>query len=186
MIVLENEKEITDAQNKLESVIARAADHKVSVRITHPYGQITDDVYWLQRFNIWVYCGFPLIKEARIFKKRHFNAFGFNQPMTSVSIKCEINFPKRGIDRRIAGAFAKSSGENKYLLHRGKFNSYRGGIPINYVKNVFEGTWVSALDGNKTSDFILVGRLNDHDFTVDLARFVAEVDRLKNLYKHGR
>lgn len=185
MLVLENEKEITDAQNKFENVIAQVADHKVSVRITHPYGQITDDVYWLQQFNIWVYCGFPLIKEARILKKRHFNAFGFNKPVSSVSIKCEINFPKRGIDRRISGAFAKSSGGNIYLLHRGKFNAYRGGIPINYVKNVLKGNWVSALDGDKTSDFILIGRLDDDDFTADLVRFINEVHRLKNLYKQG-
>jgi hypothetical protein len=53
------------------------------------------------------------------------------------------------------------------------------------VKNVLKGNWVSALDGDKTSDFILIGRLDDDDFTADLVRFINEVHRLKNLYKQG-
>jgi len=172
MIVLDNENEIKNAQNKFESIIARAADRKMPVQITWPYGQIAENVYWLPKFNVWVYCGLPLAKKAQLLNRRYVNAFGFNEPLSSVSIMCAINSPKKGIDRGIAGAFAKSSGGDLYLLHRGKFNAYRGGIPINYVKNVFNGNWVSALDRDKTSDFILIGRLDDNDFIADLAKFV--------------
>ena len=98
---------------------------------------------------------------------------------------CAINSPKKGINRGIAGAFAKSSEGDLYLLHRGKFNAYRSGIPINYVKNVLKGNWISALDGDRTSDFILIGRMNDDDFTAELAQFIIEVYRLKKLYKQG-
>ncbi len=186
MRVLENEKEIKDAQNKFESIIAQAADRNIPVQITCPYGQIAEGVYWLPKFNVWVYCGLPLVRKARILNRRYVNAFGYNEPGSSVSMMCAINSPIKGINRGTAGAFAKTSEGNLYLLHRGKFNAYRGGIPINYVKNVFKGTWVSALDGDRTSDFILIGRLDDHNFIADLARFVAEVDRLKNLYKHRK
>ena len=65
-MVLENEKEITDAQNKFEGIISIAADRKIPVQITCPYGQTTAVVYWMPRFNIWAYCGLPIVKKARL------------------------------------------------------------------------------------------------------------------------
>jgi hypothetical protein len=39
----------------------------------------------------------PIVKKARLLNKRYVNAFGFNEPVSSVSMMCAINSPKKGL-----------------------------------------------------------------------------------------
>lgn len=181
--VLADYNAIKNAQRAFEEAISRAADTRISTTISHPYGQLAADVYWVSSVALWAYFGLPPKEKSP--GKRYWNVFGLGKPTDSVSIMCEINPPIRGIDRRPAGAFAESAGE-LYVLHRGNFNAFRGRIPRGFTRRQFRGTWLSASDGDRVSELIKVGRLVDSGFLADLGQFVAEAHRLKGLYKGKR
>jgi hypothetical protein len=130
--------------------------------------------------NLWAYFGLP--PEGKSPGERYWNVFGLGKPGATVSIMCEINPPVRGINRRPAGAFAECSGKIS-VLHRGNFNAFRGRIPNAFMRSHFKGTWLSAKDGDRESDFLKVGTLSDPDFVAYLRDFVAEAGRLKEKYK---
>ena len=185
MKVVGHQAEIESAQQAFKNAVSSAATEQVPSRIGFPHGKgdphgnLNAPVYWLARADLWAYFGFAPSKKA---PRRYWNAFGLGKPGPAVSIACEINPPLGGIDRRCAGAFARS-GEDLYVVHRGKFNAYRGGIPKDFTRDKFDGRWIEVDDGGRYSEFLMVGKLSDPKFVSDLAGFVAAVVTLKQNFK---
>ena len=86
--------------------------------------------------------------------------------------------------------------EQKNLVHkclsgdllfesRGNFNAFRGRIPNAFTRSNFNGTWISAADGDRDSELLKVGKLPSHDFVGALRNFVVEAGRLKSAYKRS-
>ncbi|WP_286709079.1 McrB family protein [Methanothermobacter sp. EMTCatA1] len=127
-------------------------------------------MYWISDLGIWYMYRF--VKESR-----HWNAFGTDKPSTEKSntIICEINSPPDGIDRRIAGAFARDPHGNGYLIHRGKL----GG---NYSKRTFEenyqGEWTTVIDGDREEKVVVIGKI-DETLPEKIRDFVYEISRIK-------
>lgn len=184
MRVLEHRAEIKRSQKAFRNAIVATAT-TVLTRIGFPHGKgdplgnLNAPVYWLAQADLWAYFGFVPSKKG---PGRYWNALGPGKPGSVVSIACEINPPRDGIDRRCAGAFARS-GEDLYVLHRGKFNSYRGAIPKDFTREKFDGRWVDVDDGGRYSEFLMVGRPSDPKFVSDLASFVAAAVTLKRNFK---
>ena len=82
---------------------------KTDTVVGYPGGSISMAVYWNPDLHLWMGTGAE--------DSHCWNPFGTSDPGQGrpVSISNEINFPRRGLDRRIGGAFAQDS-MDMYLL----------------------------------------------------------------------
>jgi hypothetical protein len=154
-----------DFQNKFESV-----GEKINVKVGHKGQGYDMEVSWLPSEGIWI--------GPRKLDNRYWNAFGVGQPKvlpSSNSIACEINFPFQGVNRKIAGIFAKDDQEIIWVLHRGKIGGGRTGVGPELFRNSFGGEWTS-LEGDEV---VKVGAIFSPDFIGLVSRFVKDVHRIK-------
>jgi hypothetical protein len=134
-------------------------------------------VLWHPDLQIWT-----LFQPERI-ANRYWCAFGVEDPhpASMLSITCEINPPKEGIDRRCAGLFVRDDDGSLHLAHSGKVGGGRRGIG----KRAFLRHWghddvaaVSFPDGEER-DYIILGRFDEAILRARLAQFIHEVSRFK-------
>ena len=118
---------------------------------------------------------------------RHWNAFGFISPYPS-NIITEINFPLKGINRRIAGVLGFDSNTREVsILHRGRIGGGKPGIGkiafMDYIKKRIPSSIIQLNDGgNKVSSAIFVCKIVSDTFLDDLSKFIHEVyDFKKNV-----
>lgn len=131
--------------------------------------------HWSSELDIWWI--------AEDSGNRYWNAFGTGEPKWdtsySHSITCEINPPYEGIDRRIAGVFAKDPDDKLHLLHRGKLGGGKPGIGKALFIKEFTGTWEEVEDGTEFTKLALVASFENPRFAEQIADFVHEVERIK-------
>ncbi|MDG3547272.1 MrcB family domain-containing protein [Methanobacterium formicicum] len=157
--VLSDENEIQKAQDLFKDRFLEAADETIEA----PTQSRRLPLSWSRKLNIWGYFGDV--------DNHYFNPFGIGKPDISSDNKtiCEINSPHDGIKRNISGVFAKNSSGNLFLLHRGIF--YGGKLS----KENYSGDWIKINDGDKISEAILIGGLNDSDFPEKLRDFIKKI-----------
>ena len=135
------------------------------------------DLLWHADLRLWV-----LLEPSRI-ENRYWCAFGIEDPnpVSMLSITCEINPPKEGIYRRCAGLFVKDERNNVFLAHSGKVGGGRAGIG----KNAFLAHWgdddlhsVAFPDGERHR-YIVLGCISDGKLRNRLTDFVHSVARFK-------
>jgi len=137
------------------------------------------EVYWHPEQHIWSHF------EEPDWAERYWCIFGTDDVNTneSLSITCEINPPYEGINRRVAGVFAGDEGGDVYVTHSGKIGGGREGVgKVQFLlfcgdDRLVELSWP---DG-KSSEAILIGRLDDVHLIEDIASFVYQVQRFKDL-----
>lgn len=149
---------------------------RIPVRVGYSGGNFPDTVSYSSRLNIWVSTGISM-------KNRYWNGFGIEKPQEGamIPITCEINFPKKGINRTIAGAFAIDDSGETIVLHRGKIGGGRKGIGKNLFENSYRGNWFDILDGDTENSLALIGSLSSHRLPLYVSNFVHEVARIKSL-----
>jgi len=141
LVVVEDESEISKAQSIFEDQIKNLANKTITARAGFQGGQEEGTMYWSNELGIW-------FQSRKIEDSRYWNGFGLEEPEEGkgYTIVCEINFPIKGIKRAVAGAIAKDSKNDYYILHRGKL----GG---NFSKKIFDenykGDWTLVQDGDR-------------------------------------
>ena len=123
---------------------------------------------WSSKLGIWGYFGDV--------ENHYFNPFGIGKPNLDEDNQtiCEINSPHEGISKSTSGFFAKNSSGDLYLLNRGNFY----GIKIE--KEDSNWNWVEIEDGVENNEAILIGGLDEPDFTEKLKNFVFMVTKYEN------
>jgi hypothetical protein len=113
---------------------------------------------------------------------RYWNALGTTEPEPgrSKTITCEINFPIKGIDRRVGGGFAVDDRGDWHVVHRGNIGGGRQGIGRSLFFHHFRGEKVSVHDGDEAS-VALIGDLDSPRLASQIALFAKEVERIKAL-----
>jgi len=161
-------------------VFERFTGEKIPVKLGHRGYSSKVEVSWSSELNIWIYSGI-------VQGSRYWNAFGIGKPEEgkNVSITCEINFPLRGIDRRVAGAFVVDSHGEVYVVHRGRIGGGRKGIGKLLFQENYRGEWTDVEDGELESAVALVGALSSPRFLRQIRQFVFEVGRIKSLVSSG-
>lgn len=172
--IIETKKELSKYQNTLKSNFEAHNPEYITVTVSSRGGSSETEVMYFKKQNIWV-----------VFSQdhnRYWNAFGVGKPIEgeNLSIVCEINFPFDGLNRRIGGAFGKENGE-VVLLHRGKIGGGRKGIGKNLFIENYRGKYLSVLDGDVENYIAIIGMLNSTKIISQVAVFVHEVQRIKNL-----
>lgn len=132
------------------------------------------DVHWSEPLGIWM-----------CFQPRpggHWNAFGVQPPVPGKhnNLTCTINFPRRGINRRMAGVVGSSSRRSANLIaHRGRIGAGRSGVGRRLLGSGFTGHWQEFIDDDQVSRLALVGNLEAEQFPWQVADFVKQVERIK-------
>lgn len=150
-------------------------DKTIDCWVGYPGGNFEDRVSYSSDLNIWV--------SRREHDTRFWNGFGIDKPLSGSnnSLVGEINFPYEGINRRVAGVFAEEDNGNILVLHRGRIGGGKLGIGKKYFTDNFRGDFVTALDGERESEFCLIGELNSEHFPKQVANFINEIHRVKKL-----
>ncbi len=171
LVVVEDETEISQAQSIFEDQIKNLANKTITARAGFQGGQEEGTMYWSNDLGIW-------FQSRKIEDSRYWNGFGLEEPEEGkgYTILCEINFPINGIRRAVAGAIAKDSNNDYYILHRGKL----GG---NFSKKIFDekykGDWTLVQDGDRETEMVLIGKLNDPKLPYNVRDFVKEINKIK-------
>src|SRR5260370_16844914 len=101
--VLATSPELESAQKAFESSVHTIPHELVRTNIGYQSGNVDAEVVWLSTLGIWA-C-LDLLPSGKSERKRFWNAFGIGKPDNHVSIVCEINPSREGVDRGTQGAF---------------------------------------------------------------------------------
>lgn len=171
LTIIKDVNEIQKAQNKFIAILKNHSTKTVSGKAGFQGGQETGEVYWMDDLGIW-------LMTRKIDASRYWNGFGIEEPFEGkgLTITCEINFPIEGIKRNIAAAFVKDEQGNTYVVHRGNL----GG---KYSKKDFiekyTGKWTEIQDGDKKTDVVVIGDLNDPKLPEKVRTFIFDIVRIK-------
>lgn len=141
-------------------------------------------VFWNETLGIWSYFD-PEMEE-----NRYWCAFGVQDAskLTSLDITCEINIPKEGINRRVAGLFVRDNKGNVYITHNGNVRGGREGIsPSNFLTFIQTDQFVDITwQDEHESKTILIGRLDDPELPKQVNHFVKKVKHFKEQVVSGK
>jgi hypothetical protein len=176
MRALTGHEEIRRAFDSLEEPLSAGG---VVLRRTVGYkgGNESADIVWHSDPGFWV-----LLHPTRL-PRRYWCAFGVEDPHTTsaLSITCEINSPKDGIDRRCAGLFVGDDTGRVFLAHSGKVGGGRPGIGKSTFlrfRGAEDVAMVEFPDG-RDAEYIILGALDATSLLTRVAGFVHDVARFK-------
>jgi hypothetical protein len=134
------------------------------------------NVYWLNKQGFWC------VLEPALTENRYWCAFGVDNPHNTenLTITCEINPPFSGVNRRMAGAFARDSCGGLSIAHSGKVGGGRKGIGQAAFLSLCHcaAAPVTFADGI-TTEMLIVGALTSKKLRAEIAYFIREVERIK-------
>lgn len=184
LTMLTEQKAIAGAQRQVTRALRRGAT-KCKLLVGYQGGSETDDAYWRPLEGIW------FVDQPNRLPNRTWLAFGTTKPGSRTSphpITCEINVPFRGVDRRIAGAYAIDPTGSVCLTHNGKVGGGRPGISKQAFRDWYPND-LQALycpDDGQTDDVIIIGQVAAKELPRQIADFVRHVERFKSLVVRGR
>ena len=131
---------------------------------------------WFPELKIWAF----LQAEGL---KRYGCAFGVDSPhaSTMVTSSVEINIPRAGIDRMCGGVFVRSNHNTTYLAHSGRVGGGRTGVGRTTFLQYYGEKTVDTVrwSTGQTSEYIIIGALDDSDLLTHVADFVHESARYR-------
>lgn len=160
---------------------------KGSMPFTRTLGWKGDDivaeVFWNDTLGIWSHFN---RSDA---ENRYWCVFGVENASESSPLKitCEINIPKEGIDRRVAGLFVRDNKENIYLTHNGNLRGGRKGISGTNFRTFFKrDDFIDiAWQDKHESETILIGKIDDSELPYKIDYFVKKANDFKERVVSG-
>ena len=114
-------------------------------------------------------------------ENRYWNALGLGNPFAGdTNIIAEVNPPKSGIDRNIAGLFVEDPAGEICIAHRGKVGGGRKGIGKEAFLDWYKEPLSLIFDVDRHGLAIVLGRLNHESLIRRLATFTRLVAAFKN------
>lgn len=170
--VIEDSKRIKILQDKFNKTLFEILNETENSFVGFPAGRFRDNVHFSSDLKIW----FSTHNE----KNRFWNGFGVGIPIAEkgISLVGEINFPFKGINRRIAGVFAEDK-DKILILHRGKIGGGTTGVGKNLFFEKFGGELIKAIDGDRETKFALVAELDSEYFIEQIASFIHGIYNIK-------
>jgi len=169
--------EIRQCQEELQAILFEKLTDQGDFTIGFPGGSWQGSISFNN--DIW-YQSFEIGSEEK--SPRFWNGFGLSSDLTdkkSNNIVVEINIPSTGINRKVAGFFAKNSSGNICLFHRGGLGGGRKGIGKEAFINWSSYSLTSVDTEGVLENVLLVGNINSDTFTSDIYRFLIEISRFK-------
>jgi hypothetical protein len=175
--VISKSGELLEAHRNIREAFKKFGAETLSRNVGFHGGNMDVKIQWAEELRIW-HAG-RILPGGRLW-----NGFGTMSPKSgkgSLSLVCEINFPRVGIDRRIGGAVL-SDGEGRRILgHRGKIGGGKKGVCKQTFWNRFEGKRLVVQDGDRESEIAVVADFHSPRFLKQLQWFVFEVERIRTV-----
>ena len=170
------ERAIKRLQGALKGVPARG------VRLTWRGGELRTTIHWARDDRFW-WAIEPRGLTSGGAGARHALLLGHapDAPTKRESITCEINLPRAGVDRRVAGVIAADEKGALYLAHSGRMGGARTGQrKAGFRGFLADGVWRRLMwpDGTE-SEALVVAPLDSPRLTRLLGLFVDTVHRFK-------
>ena len=153
-------------QHQFIKEIESASNEKISCHVPNCPGGSNTQVNWLTKQGIWSYT-----KET---DNLWWNAFGIGKPDygENVTIACEINIPKQGINRHAAGGFVEDGGK-VFVVHRGnQYGGHKPGMTKNHFWQSYWGKSQSIKDGDRVTVVAIISELGSRRLSFDVANFI--------------
>ena len=171
------DRAIRRLQGALKGVPARA------VRLTWRGGELRTTIHWARDDSFW-WAFEPRAATAGGIAARHALLLGHaaHAPTKRESITCEINLPRSGADRKVAGIIAADEQGALYLAHSGRMGGARPGQrKAGFRDFLADGVWRRLVwpDGEE-SEALVVAPLDSPRLTRLLGRFVDAVRHYKS------
>ena len=172
--IITDKKLITKHQTEFARKLKLVCAKPINCKLGHLGSSDDNTVYYSEEFDFW----FTTHRSTN----RYWNGFGIGKPETGriTSITAEINPPYEGINRSIGGAFGYDSDGEVLVLHRGQIGGGKAGIGKKLFFDNFRGDFDVANDGDRETDFCVIGSLNSKHFAKQVLNFVQEVARIKS------
>lgn len=169
------DRAIKRLQGALKGVPARG------VRLTWRGGELRTTIHWARDDSFW--WTFEPRRSGDGLAARHALLLGHapDAPTRRESITCEINLPRTGVDRKVAGIVAADDAGALYLAHSGRMGGARPGQrKAGFRDFLADDVWRELVwpDGAR-SEALIVAPLDSPRLTRLLGRFVAAVRRFK-------
>ena len=145
------------------------------VRLTWRGGELVTTIHWVRDDAFW------WAVEPRHQRDALVLGHAAHPPGRRESITCEINLPRTGADRKVAGIIAADERGALYLAHSGRMGGARTGqSKSGFREFLADGVWrtVAWPDGEET-EALIVAPLASPRLTRLLGRFVDSVRRFK-------
>lgn len=177
LTVITDKKKVSVLHRRFKKQLHDELTELVDCWVGYPSGSFADRVRYSPKFDIWI--------SEREYPNRFWNGFGVGHPIPGKnnSLNGEINFPYEGINKHIAGVFASDEDGNIFVLHRGRIGGGKPGIGKRYFTDNFRGVFINAIEEDHETVFCLIGELDSHIFSEQVANFIREIYRIKRLQK---
>jgi hypothetical protein len=152
------------------------------VRITWRGGELRTTIHWARDDGYW------WAVEPRTARDALLLGHAPDAPTKRESITCEINLPRDGADRKVAGIIATDDRGALYLAHSGRMGGTRPGqSKSGFREFLADGVWrrIAWPDGPKT-EVLVIAPLDSPRLTRLLGQFVDAVRRFKAGEPPGR
>ena len=146
-----------------------------SVRITWRGGELRTTIHWARDDRYW------WALEPRTARDALLLGHAPDAPTKRESITCEINLPRDGADRKVAGIIAADDRGALYLAHSGRMGGTRPGQrKSGFREFLADGVWrrIAWPDGEET-EALVIAPLDSPRLTRLLGQFVDAVRRFK-------
>ncbi len=185
LIALSRKDEIRKAQSNFSRCLrvgAKVYDRKLGWHGGDSGGPVK--VHWHPEYRFWSHVS------GSSEGNRYWVVFGTQDPADTtgaLTLTCEINVPFSGVDRKVAGAFARSDDgtpPSVFITHSGKIGGGRKGVgKVAFLKHWRgqEQRFPILGSDSRTSETILVASLNEGNCVAQIGHFVHEVQRIKAL-----
>jgi hypothetical protein len=164
------DRAIKRLQGALKGVRAR------SVRLTWRGGELRTTIHWARDDSFW------WAFEPRNAREALLLGHAPDAPTKRESITCEINLPRAGADRKMAGIIAADEAGALYLAHSGRMGGTRPGQRKSGFRDFLaDGVWrrLGWPDGEET-EALVIAPLDSPRLTRLLGQFVDAVRRFKS------
>jgi hypothetical protein len=164
------ERAIRRLQGALRGVAARG------VRLTWRGGELRTTIHWARDDAFW------WAFEPRRAREALLLGHAPDPPTKRESITCEINLPRAGADRKVAGIIVADDSGAYYLAHSGRMGGSRPGQRKSAFRDFLaDGVWrpLAWPDGEET-EALIVAPLDSPRLTRLLGQFVDAVRRFKS------
>lgn len=171
--VVEEPKRIDRAIRRLHGALQGVPAR--GVRLTWRGGELRTTIHWARDDGFW------WAVEPRHTRDALVLGHAPEPPSRRESITCEINLPRGGIDRKLAGLIVEDRNGALYLAHSGRMGGARPGQSMEGFREFLaDGVWraVKWPDGEE-SEALIVAPLDSPRLTRLLGRFVDAVRRYK-------
>jgi len=179
MKVITDKKQISKLHNKLMQKLEEYSSEKILALTGHKGNSFEKEVNYSDELDLWWDMGGFSEGKSGV---RYWNAFGINKPKPKrlANIICEINYPKEGINKRVAANWIQI-GKDYLLVHSGKIGGGRKGIGKNGFIEHYNGAFEEIDMSDLPNEVTIIGNLKDKSLPYQIKNFVYEVARIKDL-----